>query len=150
HDRYLLDRVSTIILALDGTGKAQFFADSAQWEENRKTESAPPRAAAPKPKPEPTKPAAKKLTYKEQKEWEGMETKILEAESALEGAKAAVEDPSVATDPIALQDRCAALDVARAEVERLYARWAELEGKLADIALAETMAGRPPRGDAPG
>jgi ATP-binding cassette subfamily F protein uup len=129
HDRYLLDRVSTTILALDGTGKAQFFADSAQWEESRKAAAAPPRAAAPKPKTEPAKAAVKKLTYKEQKEWEGMEAAILAAEEALAASQVAVEDPAVATDPVALQDRCSALDVARAEVERLYARWAELEGK---------------------
>jgi ATP-binding cassette subfamily F protein uup len=131
HDRYLLDRVSTTILSLDGSGKAQFFADSAQWEENRKARTAPPVRAAPKPaKAEPAKPAAKKLTYKEQKEWEGMEAGILAAEEALVGCQAAVEDPVVATDPAALQERCTALDAARAEVERLYARWAELEAKL--------------------
>jgi ATP-binding cassette subfamily F protein uup len=129
HDRYLLDRVSTTILALDGTGTAQFFADSAQWEESRKAAVAP-RAVAPKPKTEPVKAAVKKLTYKEQKEWEGMEAAILAAEEALEACQAAVEDPAVATDPIVLQDRCSALDVARAEVERLYARWAELEAKV--------------------
>src|SRR6266498_2126629 len=31
HDRYLLERVSTKILALDGAGRAEFFADYAQW-----------------------------------------------------------------------------------------------------------------------
>ena len=42
--------------------------------------------------------------------------------------------PVQALDPekshVALQQRYAALDGARAEVDRLYARWAELEGKL--------------------
>ncbi len=32
HDRWLLDRVSTRLLALDGTGRADWFADYAQWE----------------------------------------------------------------------------------------------------------------------
>src|SRR4051812_48062817 len=32
HDRYLLDRVSTEILALDGKGNAKMFAALAQWE----------------------------------------------------------------------------------------------------------------------
>jgi len=129
HDRYLLDRVSTTVLALDGTGKAQVFADSAQWEENRNAAAAP-RTAAQKPaKSEPPKPAAKKLSYREQKEWEGMEAKILEAEETLARCQAAVEDPAVATDPLALQERWTALNAARSEVERLYARWAELEAK---------------------
>src|SRR5206468_11387758 len=33
HDRFLLDRVSTVVLGLDGTGKAERFADYSQWEE---------------------------------------------------------------------------------------------------------------------
>jgi ATP-binding cassette subfamily F protein uup len=33
HDRYLLDRVSNVVLGLDGRGNAQLFADYLQWEE---------------------------------------------------------------------------------------------------------------------
>ena len=33
HDRYMLDRVSTIVLGLDGMGKAETFADYSQWEQ---------------------------------------------------------------------------------------------------------------------
>jgi len=58
-----------------------------------------------------------------------MEKNVLAAESRLEAAQAAVEDPAVATDPKALQERCTAMEAARKDVERLYARWAELEGK---------------------
>ncbi len=32
HDRYLLDRVSTVVLGLDGAGAAEQFADYSQWE----------------------------------------------------------------------------------------------------------------------
>ena len=32
HDRYLLDRVSTTVLGLDGQGRAEAFADYSQWE----------------------------------------------------------------------------------------------------------------------
>ncbi|MGH7373535.1 MAG: ABC transporter C-terminal domain-containing protein, partial [Candidatus Rokuibacteriota bacterium] len=39
----------------------------------------------------------------------------------------AAEDPAIASDPATLQARYAALDAAQAEVDRLYARWAELE-----------------------
>jgi len=35
HDRYLLDRISTIVLGLDGRGHAATFADYPQWEEWR-------------------------------------------------------------------------------------------------------------------
>jgi ATP-binding cassette subfamily F protein uup len=58
-----------------------------------------------------------------------MEATILQAESALEACRQAAEDPEIASDPAALQARYAALDAARAEVDRLYARWAELEAR---------------------
>jgi ABC transport system ATP-binding/permease protein len=58
-----------------------------------------------------------------------MEEKITEAEGALATAQAAVEDPAIASNPTELQARCETLETARREVERLYARWAELEEK---------------------
>jgi ATP-binding cassette subfamily F protein uup len=58
-----------------------------------------------------------------------MEDAILEAEGTVERCRLAAEDPDIASDPAALQERYAALDAARAEVDRLYARWAELEAK---------------------
>jgi ATP-binding cassette subfamily F protein uup len=134
HDRYLLDRVSTAILALDGHGGARLFADTEQWEEHRSAEASsaarPAPAKPPRAEPASPKPSPKRLTYKEQKEWERMEEGILAAEEALERCQAAVEDPAVATDPAALEARCTELDAARAEVERLYTRWAELEAKV--------------------
>jgi len=48
----------------------------------------------------------------------------------LEACQRAVEDPAIASDPTALQERFTALEAARTDVDRLYARWAELEGKL--------------------
>lgn len=141
HDRWLLDRVSTQLLALDGTGRAEWFADYAQWEaaQARKAEAGPapeaPRnarnakgdragadAATPAPK-------RKGLSYREQQEWSKMEQTILRAEEALAACRSAVEDPAVASDAAALHARCAALDEARTAVEQLYARWAELEDK---------------------
>lgn len=128
HDRYLLDRVSTQILALDGKGSAQYFADYAQWEVNRA--EAKPQKTAPSAAPKPTAPKAKKLSYMEQREFDAMEGTVLAAEEKLEAAKAAAEDPTIASDPAALQTRYAELHAAQTEVERLYTRWAELEGKL--------------------
>src|SRR5204863_6268415 len=34
HDRYMLDRVSTMVIGLDG-GEGNFFADYSQWEASR-------------------------------------------------------------------------------------------------------------------
>jgi len=129
HDRYMLDRVSTVVLGLDGQGGAEVFADYSQWEQARalkparvEREAATPRAAAGAPK--------KKLGYLDAREWEQMEQKILAAEQSLDAARAAMQAPEVVSDPIALQQRYAEMQAAEAEVEKLYARWAELEGKM--------------------
>ncbi len=58
-----------------------------------------------------------------------MEEAILAAETALAACHEAVEDPAVASAPVLLRERWEALQAARAEVDRLYARWAELEQK---------------------
>jgi ATP-binding cassette subfamily F protein uup len=130
HDRFMLERVSTLVLALDGAGGAEAFADYAQWESARSRRAPAPREAAP-PRPARERPRARRLGYLEQREWEGMEQAILEAETAVEARRKAAEDPSIASDPAALQASYAALEDARAEVDRLYARWAELEAKQA-------------------
>jgi ATP-binding cassette subfamily F protein uup len=129
HDRFMLDRVSTVIVALDGQGHVETFADYAQWEASRRDRAQPARQ--PRPAPERARPRTRRLAYHEQREWEGMEQAILAAEQAAEACQRAADDPTIATDAPALQARHAALDAARAEVARLYARWAELESKQA-------------------
>src|SRR5207244_4616523 len=47
HDRFMLERVSTIILALDGAGGTATFADYSQWEATRAAAAAGPRQASP-------------------------------------------------------------------------------------------------------
>jgi ATP-binding cassette subfamily F protein uup len=59
-----------------------------------------------------------------------MEQKILEAEQSLEAARAALQSPEIVSDGSALQLRYAELQSAESEVEKLYARWAELEAKM--------------------
>ncbi len=133
HDRLLLDQVATHVLALDGAGHATPYADYAQWEAARRTPggrlasrtasaaSAASATAAMTP--------GRRLSYRERREWEEMEGRILAAEESLAAEQRAVADPVVATDAAALAERWQRLEAARAEVERLYARWAELEGK---------------------
>ena len=128
HDRFLLDRVSTVILALDGTGRGVFFADYAQWEATRR--SVAPEARSLSAKPPPRDPhRAPRLSFLEKREWEQMEQKILAAEEVLAACQCAIDDPAVASDPVALPERYEALEVARVAVDTLYARWAELEDK---------------------
>jgi ATP-binding cassette subfamily F protein uup len=126
HDRYLLDRVSTQILALDGRGNAEYFADYGQWEANGRPSASAPPTRPPDPSVRPGT-REKRLSYLEQREWESMEAAILTAERRLADAKAVAEDPSIASDADALQQRFAELTAAQGEVERLYRRWGELE-----------------------
>ncbi len=129
HDRLMLERVSTVLLALDGEGGAETFADHSQWQEARDARRSVPRVANDGP-PARERPRAKRFSYLEQREWDGMEDAVLEAEMKVEAFRRAAEDPAIASDPSALQTRYAALDAALAEVDRLYTRWAELEAKL--------------------
>ena len=136
HDRYLLDRVSTVVLGLDGAGNAGQFADYLQWETWR-DELRQRRDPAPAAKqtdktvlPSATSPARKKLSYLEAREYEGIEARIAEAETALQQAQAAVDDPAIAMDAARLQRALDELAGAQAATDALYARWAELEAKL--------------------
>jgi ATP-binding cassette subfamily F protein uup len=142
HDRWLLDRVSTMLLALDGTGQTEWFADYAQWEsaQERKTaeqarasSSRPSKASRAESESIP-KTKRTGLSYREQKEWAKMEQRILQAEETIAACQAAVEDPAIASNASELQARSEALDAARTAAERLYNRWTELEGKQTESA----------------
>jgi len=128
HDRLMLERVSTVLLALDGEGGAEIFADHAQWQAGRAARPPSPRLANAGSAPR-ERPRAKRFSYLEQREWDGMEEAVLSAEAAVEACRRAAEDPAIASDSSALEARYAALEAARAEVDRLYARWAELEAR---------------------
>ena len=131
HDRWLLDRVSTRLLALDGTGRADWFADYAQWEAGQgRTATEDTKSPSSKESSTPGGRSKRKgFSYKEQKEWDQIEAKILEAEEVVLTCQAAVNDPAVVSSAADLQARYAALHAAQTEVERLYARWAELGEK---------------------
>jgi ATP-binding cassette subfamily F protein uup len=132
HDRYLLDRVSKQILALDGKGHAEYFADLAQWEdyrENRRAqESRKIAAPAPKAGAPPSK-SKKTLTTKELKELEGMEEAIHTAEQKLKDAQARMDDPAIAANVGELLKRHKEVDAEKANLEALFKRWEELEAK---------------------
>ncbi|WP_321473063.1 ABC-F family ATP-binding cassette domain-containing protein [uncultured Paludibaculum sp.] len=134
HDRYLMDRVTNAVLGLDGEGGARIYADLSQWEaglkEARQAKSTQAKAQS-APAEKPIEAASKKrLSYLDQREWDGMEQKILEAETALEQATTEMHAASTAGDARRLEASFQAMQQAQAEVDRLYARWAELEAKL--------------------
>jgi ATP-binding cassette subfamily F protein uup len=127
HDRYLLDRVCTVLLGLDGRGAATRYADVDQWLADR---DLPEQPARPKQTGRPRdKPKRAGLSYLEKREYEVMETTILAAEAELEAAQARLADPAVASDAEAAHEAFLAHEQAKAKVADLYRRWAELEEK---------------------
>ena len=135
HDRYMLDRISTIVLGLDGGG-AESFADYSQWESAQagRRESVKILArgkegpfvgtGAEKPAP-----ARRKLGYLEAREYATIEQRIAEAEQALHAKRAQLEDPAIASDGPRLITVHEEMETAQKTVDKLYARWSELEEK---------------------
>ena len=70
-----------------------------------------------------------KLGYQEQREYDGIEETLARAETAVNEAVAEASDPSTPPTRARLIELLALVDQRRAEVDRLYARWAELEAK---------------------
>jgi ATP-binding cassette subfamily F protein uup len=135
HDRYMLDRVSTIVLGLDGLGGAERFADYSQWDTWQRSQqkgsanfSSGARRDSTQTETEPAA-AKKKLSYLEVRELETIEERIAEADRKLEANRAALEDPAVTGDPALLKTTCIEMEEAQNTLDRLYARWAELEKK---------------------
>ena len=128
HDRYLLDRVSTVVLGLDGRGGAQIFADYWQWEQAKMGQVEVAKAVKQESAPKALS-SKKKLSYHEAREWEQMEARILEAEQLVEAIRAEMHSPEVVSDGPRLQACYAKLQPAEESVHALYARWAELEAK---------------------
>ena len=133
HDRYMLDRVSTTVLGLDGWGCAERFADYSQWETwqqeriqitKEATTRKPPKAAASS-----SSPAKKKLSYLEAREYAGIEQRIAEAEDMVKTRREAAEDPAITSDAGRLLQAYHELEEARKTLDSLYERWHDLEEK---------------------
>ncbi|HEX5242167.1 MAG TPA: ABC-F family ATP-binding cassette domain-containing protein [Tepidisphaeraceae bacterium] len=129
HDRFMLERIGTELLWLDGRGGSGRYTDLSQWQaaqeaaakDARATSSAKPPSPAAKPS------GPKKLTYMEQRELEQMEAKIMEAEESLHALQRQMEDPVILADRNKLHDVCTHVDAAQKNVTSLYQRWEQLE-----------------------
>jgi ATP-binding cassette subfamily F protein uup len=141
HDRYLLNRVSSTVLGLDGRGHTGRFADYAQWEDwiveqdelaQGKTERrADGSSSTQRTGTEPAQGAGakKKLSYLEAREFAAIEQRVEQSDARLAAAHEHVEHPAIATNATALQEALLELDAAQHENDALYARWAELTEK---------------------
>lgn len=139
HDRYFLDQVATKILSFGGPGGELVpFADIAQWEQWQAEQEAQMRGASREMAPTSNEQKEsqyqaqgatqkkRKLSYKEQRELDSMESNIQKAEGELARLTTESEKPELSTNATKLAEVIAALSKAQTEVERLYARWSEL------------------------
>lgn len=134
HDRYMLDRVSNIVLGLDGEGSAETFADYAQWEASLDEPKSPAKSngsGAPRASSATVQqpPAKGKLSYMEAREYASIEQRVDEAEAAARAKRAQLEDPAIASDGPRLLTAHAEMEEAQEQLDALYTRWAELEKK---------------------
>jgi ATP-binding cassette subfamily F protein uup len=137
HDRYFVDSVSTQILAFHTApgerGQTTAFADLFQWQafhedqEKRANVAAKARAAG-----SAATSKRKKLSYKDQRDWDTLEARILEAETKLATLEAECASPKTASNGPRLIELNNAMSETRAVIDQLYARWAELEALQAD------------------
>ncbi|KAB2840232.1 ABC-F family ATP-binding cassette domain-containing protein, partial [bacterium] len=136
HDRYFLHEIANRILAFgppgsSAAGQIVAFASLEQWEDWHATlewNEAPGRAEAAASKREGGE-KKKKLSYLEQREFDGMEAMIHEAEAKAAALRAELESPANASQAALLLELSEKLAAAEREVEALYRRWAELEAK---------------------
>jgi ABC transport system ATP-binding/permease protein len=133
HDRWFLDKIATAILAFEGDGQIGYYeGDWSAWAEKRlsvvSSQLSAPERKQPQKKPEKPEKTERRLSYKEKMELEGIEAAIGAAEAKVAALQATLNDPATykarAAEVPAL---VAELDAAKAEVDRLYARWAELD-----------------------
>jgi ATP-binding cassette subfamily F protein uup len=139
HDRYFLDRVATELLAFHTRageeGRTTKLAGLEQWEAfhetQRKAESTGERARPASDRTVSAPAKKKKLSFKDQRDFDTIEERILEAEAKVSALEAEMSRPDVIANGPRLVELDRAIANARAEVEALYARWAELGALVA-------------------
>lgn len=140
HDRYFLNRVCTDILAFEGDGKIHHSVGDYDYYLEKKQRAAAEAArvnaailatnksaqeaaknAAPKSKP-------RKLSFKEQRELEGIEAQILAVEEEIARIEALFASPDFhRTHATQTNQLMAELAAAKEKSAQLYQRWEELE-----------------------
>jgi ATP-binding cassette subfamily F protein uup len=141
HDRYFLDQVATELLAFHTRpgelGRITSLAGLEQWEAFHAEQRTPAPAAratesaAARPASAPAK--RKKLSFKEQSDYDTMEARILAAEAKLSELEREMGRPDVVSNAARLVALDAEISAKRGEIERMYARWAELEAMVGQV-----------------
>jgi ATP-binding cassette subfamily F protein uup len=128
HDRDFLDRTVTVTLGLDGSGKVDIVAGGyADWEAKRaKPVTAKAKAAATEAPPPPPQ-ARKKLSYKDQRDYDLLPGRIEEIEAEMAGVETELSDGSLfARDHARFNALTGKLDQLRDEKAAAEDRWLAL------------------------
>ena len=127
HDRDFLDRTVTITLGLDGSGRVDIVAGGYEdWERKRRPAPAAKRAAPAKPADAAPKPQ-KKLTYKDQRDYELLPARIEELDAAIARDEAVLSDHDLyRRDRRLFEALTDAIAAAKAERDEAEHRWLEL------------------------
>jgi ATP-binding cassette subfamily F protein uup len=138
HDRMLLDEVSNHILALDGNGVCEFFADYAQCEKMFQRFASADDDNGGKSKSEKsgkTQSRSKETSGKSanstalKRELGTLMEKIEKTEAKIESLQLQMSDTAIATNYVKLAELAADRDKSTTELEQYFARWAELEAQ---------------------
>ena len=143
HDRYFLDRICDQVLAFEEGGLFVQRGNYSCYLEKKKQRDSLKQAVRASFAKTPTasedtvgasRPGrARKLTFKEQREFEGMEDSIVSAEARVQELETTLNDPEFhATRSREAHGLITELEAARAEVTRLYERWHELSARTSD------------------
>lgn len=138
HDRTFLDNVVTDLLMLDGSGRIEEFvggySDWAQYREQRREQNARGAATRAAGAQSEAKTAAlaekklRKLSYKDQRELDGLPARLEALENEKSQVEAAMNDSQFYTrSQTEVQQQIKRLAELSGEIEKVYARWAELE-----------------------
>ena len=101
HDRYMLDRVSNIVIGLDGQGGSASFADYSQWESWQQEREQSTKSLQQPERADPASKSAsakKKLSNLEAREYAGIEQRVADAEQLVRTKQAQLEDPTIASN----------------------------------------------------
>jgi len=134
HDRDFLDRTVTVTLGLDGSGKVDIVAGGyADWEAKRvKPNTAKEKAAPTAAPPPPT--ARKKLSYKDQRDYDLLPGRIEEIEAEMAEAETELSDGTLFTrDHAKFTALTSKLEKLRAEKAAAEDRWLELAEAVEEL-----------------
>ncbi len=147
HDRDVLDRLATGIIAIEAGGRAIEYAggySDTLAQQRGHAETGPRDAAAQATRKAPAaraKRAARKLGYKEQRELARLPGEIERLEIDLAALEDKLADPELyERDPEAFEATAARLEAARARLSAAETRWLELEARREELEAARNQA----------